>query len=103
MRLMSFQFSISHIPGKNLVTTDALSWAPSPEGTVDDNLMEEWRHMWIVLCKQFQLLRDDLKKFDYTKRRMKYFKKFESTASLDGHQKKQCQEFSDHTIKLQQS
>ena len=36
MRLMWFQFSISHVPGKSLTTADALSRAPAP-----DTLSEE--------------------------------------------------------------
>ena len=37
MRLMCFQFSISHVPGKNLITADALSHAPAPDATTDDD------------------------------------------------------------------
>ena len=37
MRLMRFQFSISHVPGKNLTTADALSHAPAPDATTDDD------------------------------------------------------------------
>ena len=32
MRLMSFQYSISHIPGKDITTADALSRAPTATG-----------------------------------------------------------------------
>ena len=36
MRLMKYQYSISHVPGKSLVIADALSRAPSSKTTLDD-------------------------------------------------------------------
>ena len=41
LRLMRYQFSIYHVPGKNLVTADALSRAPSSEATEEDNSLQE--------------------------------------------------------------
>ena len=42
MRLMRYDFTISHIPGKDLVTADTLSRAPVAEGTsLDQSLQEE--------------------------------------------------------------
>lgn len=35
MRLMRFQYAISHIPGKELITADALSRAPVSEENVE--------------------------------------------------------------------
>ena len=35
MRLMRFQYTISHIPGKELITADVLSRAPASEGNAE--------------------------------------------------------------------
>ena len=40
IRLMRFTFSISHIPGKDLITTDALSRAPCSEPSSDDERLQ---------------------------------------------------------------
>ena len=45
MRLMRFQFSISHVPGKSLTTADALSRAPAPDTMSTDYWGKKWRHM----------------------------------------------------------
>ena len=42
MRLMRFQYTISHIPGKSLITADALSRTPTDSPTTeDDKLFQE--------------------------------------------------------------
>ena len=41
MRLLRYDFTISHIPGQDLVTADALSRAPVSNSTASDQLLEE--------------------------------------------------------------
>ena len=40
MRMLRYNYSICHVPGKNLSTADTLSRAPVP-GEVEQNLQEE--------------------------------------------------------------
>ena len=49
LRLMRYQFSIYHVPGKNLVTADALSRAPSSEATEEDNSLKEEVEAYVCL------------------------------------------------------
>ena len=44
MRMMRFQFSISHVPGKDLIFADALSRAPVADAISDDILLQEEAH-----------------------------------------------------------
>ena len=41
LRLMRYQFSIYHVPGKDLTIADALSRAPSSEATEEDLYLKE--------------------------------------------------------------
>ena len=41
MRLLRYNYTISHIPGQDLVTADALSRAPVSDSTASDQLLEE--------------------------------------------------------------
>ena len=41
LRLMRYQFNIVHVPGKNLITADALSQAPTDVSSVADSALEE--------------------------------------------------------------
>ena len=41
MKLLRYDFTISHIPGEDLVTADALSRVPVSDSTVSDQLLEE--------------------------------------------------------------
>ncbi len=36
---MRFQFSISHVPGKSLITADTLSRAPAPNATAEEDTL----------------------------------------------------------------
>ena len=39
MRLMRFRYTVSHVPGKDVTTADALSLAPQAEATQKDNIL----------------------------------------------------------------
>ena len=41
MKLLRYDFTISHIPGEDLVTADALSRVPVSDSTVSDQLLKE--------------------------------------------------------------
>ncbi len=41
MRMMRYNFTISHVPGKSLVTADTLSRAPEVGETTEENLLQE--------------------------------------------------------------
>ena len=43
MRLLRFDFTISHVPGKSLMTADTLSGAPLDKGLIDSDERDE-RH-----------------------------------------------------------
>ena len=49
MRLMRYDFTISHIPGKDLVTADTLSRAPVAEGTLLDQSLQEEVNAYVQL------------------------------------------------------
>ena len=41
MRMLRYHYSISHVPGKNLITADMLSRAPAPGRSIQDSLQGE--------------------------------------------------------------
>jgi len=41
LRLMRFKFTVSHVPGKNLVVADTLSRAPVSSGIADDEEFQQ--------------------------------------------------------------
>ena len=47
MRLMRFSFTIEHVPGKDLITADALSRAPLPDVTAADKQFQEDVYLFV--------------------------------------------------------
>lgn len=45
--MMRFDFTISHVPGKDLVIADTLSRAPSREPTKEDQLLQQETRVFI--------------------------------------------------------
>ena len=52
MRMMRFNFSISHVPGKNLVIADTLSRAPSSRATSGDHLLQDEADAYVQMMIQ---------------------------------------------------
>ena len=52
MRMMRFNFSIYHVPGKNLTIADTLSRAPCSSLTKDDNLLQDETDAYIQVMIQ---------------------------------------------------
>ena len=52
LRLMRYQFSIYHVPGKDLTIADALSRAPSSEATEEDLYLKEEVEAYVSLVLQ---------------------------------------------------
>ena len=51
LRMMRFDFTIAHVPGKELVIADTLSWAPSTQSCPSDDLQKE-TDAWVSLVLQ---------------------------------------------------
>ena len=66
MRSMRYQFSISHVPGKDLHIADTLSWAPtSPNTPTDDHFRQQVDNfVHLVTQRTVRSIRDLLKKTD---------------------------------------
>ena len=52
MRMMRYSFAISHVPGKNLTTADALSRAPISKPCSEDLLLQEESDAYIQAVLQ---------------------------------------------------
>ena len=52
MRLMHFQFGISHVPGKDLSTANSLSRTPTSSSTTSDEAFSHEVAMFIALVMQ---------------------------------------------------
>ena len=52
LRLMRFNFTVSHVPGKNLVVADTLSRAPVSSGVTDDEEFQQEVEAYINLTVQ---------------------------------------------------
>ena len=52
LRMMRFQFSISHVPGKDVIIADALSCAPVAEPTSADELLQQEAGVFVRVVLQ---------------------------------------------------
>ena len=59
MRLMRFQFSISHVPGKELATADALSRAPTSSTTESDDQFCQEVNSYVRLVMEYLPFAED--------------------------------------------
>ena len=75
MRLMRFQFSISHVPGKNLITADTLLRAPAPNIMEENDISfrNEVEAYVNAVLQPFLPQKEDLRRSANIKRKMKYY------------------------------
>ena len=52
MRLMRYRFTIYHVPGKSLITADALSRAPASDPTDGDHLLRDEVEAYVDIVLQ---------------------------------------------------
>ena len=78
MRLLRYDFTISHIPGQDLITVDALSRAPVSNSTAIDQLLEE------EADANIQAVRADLQRYGKHNSRMSSARKLSSTVRRVG-------------------
>ena len=87
MRLMRFNFTITHVPGKDLSTADALSRALISSPTFNQELSSDEVDAYIhVAIKVFQLRSQDWKQSEHTKEKTGYASRLLVIAKMGGQQ-----------------
>ena len=82
---MRYHFSISHVPGKDLITADALSHAPiSPSSPSDVTLLAEVTSMVAAITNSLPPWTNDWLKFTLIKQKMTPATELSPTAKAVG-------------------
>ena len=90
MRLLRYDFTISHIPGQDLVTADALSRAPVSNSTASDQLLKEEVDAYIQAV--IDSLPADSQRYEKHSSRMSSARKLSSTVWRVGLPSTNCEE-----------
>ena len=84
LRMMRFKFTISHIPGKNLLLADALSRAPISEAVNEDLFLQQETAAYVSTVVQSLPATEKWSESGDIRRKMRSADKLLSTVDLDG-------------------
>ena len=84
LRMMRFKFTISHIPGKNLLLADALSRAPISEAVNEDLFLQQETAAYVSTVVQSLPATEKWSESGDIRRKMRSADKVLSTVDLDG-------------------